>query len=92
MYQTPLSWLLLNLLLKTQLDPRELVNYRPILNLPFLSKILEKAVSSQLCYSPQKWYLRRFKDHISTKISRKLLSLESQMTCSFHPIVVVALY
>ena len=34
---------------KTQLDPTELVNYRPISNLPFLSKILEKAVSSQLC-------------------------------------------
>jgi len=34
---------------KTQLDPTELVNYWPILNLPFLSKILEEAVSSQLC-------------------------------------------
>jgi len=30
------------------LDPTELVNYSPISNLPFLSKILEKAVSSQL--------------------------------------------
>lgn len=34
---------------KPQLDPTELVNYRPISNLPFLSKILKKAVSSQLC-------------------------------------------
>ena len=34
---------------KLQLDPTELVNYRPIPNLPFLSEILEKAVSSQLC-------------------------------------------
>ncbi len=33
---------------KTQLDPKDLVNYRPILNLPFLSKILEKVASSQL--------------------------------------------
>ncbi len=33
---------------KTQLDPKDLVNYRPILNLPFLSKILGKVVSSQL--------------------------------------------
>ncbi len=33
---------------KPQLDPRYLVNYRPISNLPFLSKILEKVVSSQL--------------------------------------------
>jgi len=37
-------------LVKTpQLDPTELVNYRPISNLPFLSKILATAVSSQLC-------------------------------------------
>ncbi len=33
---------------KPQLDPKDLVNYRPISNLPFLSKILEKVVSSQL--------------------------------------------
>uniref|UniRef100_A0A8C2DTD7 Reverse transcriptase domain-containing protein n=1 Tax=Cyprinus carpio TaxID=7962 RepID=A0A8C2DTD7_CYPCA len=36
------------LIKKTQLDPKELVNYRPISNLPFLSKILEKVASSQL--------------------------------------------
>ncbi len=36
------------LIKKTQLDPKDLVNYRPISNLPFLSKILEKVVSSQL--------------------------------------------
>ncbi len=30
------------LIKKTQLDPKDLVNYRPISNLPFLSKILEK--------------------------------------------------
>ncbi len=45
----PLNWLLLSLSLKkTQLDPKDLVNYRPISNLPFLSKILEKVASSQL--------------------------------------------
>ncbi len=33
---------------KTQLNPTDLVNYRPISNLPFLSKILEKVASSQL--------------------------------------------
>ncbi len=43
----PLNWLLL-LIKKTQLDPKDLVNYRPISNLPFLSKILEKVGSSQL--------------------------------------------
>ncbi len=31
-----------------QLNPKDLVNYRPISNLPFLSKILEKVASSQL--------------------------------------------
>ncbi len=49
MSQKPSNWLLLSLSLKkTQLDPKELINYRPISNLPFLSKILEKVVS-QLC-------------------------------------------
>ncbi len=38
------------LIKKTQLDHKYLVNYRPISNLPFMSKILEKVVSSQ-CYS-----------------------------------------
>ncbi len=42
----PLNCMLSSLSLK--LDPKDLVNYRPISNLPFLSKILEKAVSSQL--------------------------------------------
>ncbi len=36
------------LIKKPQLDPKDLDNYRPISNLPFLSKILEKVVSSQL--------------------------------------------
>ncbi len=40
--------LLKPLIKKTQLDPKELVNYRPISNLPFLSKILEMVVSTQL--------------------------------------------
>ena len=37
------------LLKKPTLDSGVLANYRPISNLPFLSKILEKAVASQLC-------------------------------------------
>ncbi len=36
------------LIKKLQLDLKYLVNYRPISNLPFLSKILEKVASSQL--------------------------------------------
>uniref|UniRef100_A0A8C5DID7 Reverse transcriptase domain-containing protein n=1 Tax=Gouania willdenowi TaxID=441366 RepID=A0A8C5DID7_GOUWI len=36
------------LLKKPSLDPENLLNYHPISNLPFISKILEKVVSSQL--------------------------------------------
>ncbi len=36
------------LIKKTQFDPKNPVNYRLISNLPFLLKILEKVVSSQL--------------------------------------------
>ncbi len=38
------------LIKKTKLDPCELANYRPISKLPFMSKILEKLVSAQLCF------------------------------------------
>uniref|UniRef100_A0A3B1J1G3 Reverse transcriptase domain-containing protein n=1 Tax=Astyanax mexicanus TaxID=7994 RepID=A0A3B1J1G3_ASTMX len=37
------------LIKKPNLDPSVLSNYRPISNLPFISKILEKAVAQQLC-------------------------------------------
>jgi len=37
------------LLKKPPLDPEVLANYRPISNLLFLSKILEKLVAHQLC-------------------------------------------
>ncbi|MDG2560415.1 reverse transcriptase family protein, partial [Vibrio parahaemolyticus] len=37
------------LLKKPTLDPEVLANYRPISNLPFMSKILEKVVADQLC-------------------------------------------
>ncbi|XP_035273675.1 uncharacterized protein LOC118227386 [Anguilla anguilla] len=36
------------LLKKPSLDPEVLLNYRPISNLPFLSKVLEKVVAAQL--------------------------------------------
>jgi len=74
---------------KMQLDPTELVNYRPISNLPFLSKILEKAVSSQLCS-----FLERndICEYLDRTIVLRLLSSESQMICSYHPIVVVSLH
>ncbi len=45
------------LIKKTQLDPKDLVNYRLISNLHFLSKILEKVVSSQLYSFLEKNYI-----------------------------------
>ncbi len=42
------------LIKKPKLDPCELANYRPISNLTFMSKILEKVVSAQLCSFLQK--------------------------------------
>ncbi len=45
------------LIKKPQLDPKDLVNYRPISNLPFLSKILEKVISSQLYSFLEKNYI-----------------------------------
>lgn len=35
---------------KPQLDPSNLANYRPILILPFMSKLLERGVSAQILY------------------------------------------
>ncbi len=45
------------LITKTQLDPKNLVNYILIANLPFLSKILENVVSSQLYSTLDKNYI-----------------------------------
>ncbi len=56
MSPTPLNLLLSRLIKKQQLDPKGLVNYRPILDLPFLSKILEE-VSSQLYSLLEKNYI-----------------------------------
>ncbi len=47
-------WCSSYLIKKPKLDPCELANYRPISNLPFMSKILEKVVSAQLCSFLQK--------------------------------------
>ena len=48
--QTSSSLLMLRQLLKkTSLDPESLNNYRPISQLPFISKVLEKVVADLLC-------------------------------------------
>jgi len=70
----------------------ELVNYRPISKLPFLSKIL-KAVSSQLCsFLDRNGICKDFQSGFRQYLVLRQLSSESQMICSYHPIVVVSLY
>ncbi len=65
-----------------KLDPSELTNYRPISNLPFMSNILEKVVSAQLCSFLQKKnkyiyiyiyiYITNFSQVLGPTISQKL--------------------
>ncbi len=45
------------LIKKPQLDPKDLVNYRPISNLPFLSKILKGSILTIIFLLREKWYL-----------------------------------
>ncbi len=70
------------LIKKPKLDPCELANYRPISNLPFMSKILEKVVSAQLCSFLQKNIsMKNFSQVLGPAIAQKLHSLKWQMTC-----------
>ncbi len=81
------------LIKKPQLDPEDLANYRPISNLPFLSKILEKVVSSQLYSFLEKMISVRISSQdLDRIIVLRLLSLELLMICFYHLIVVVSLY
>ncbi len=81
------------LIKKPQLDPKDLANYRPISNLPFLSKILEKVVSSQLySFLEKNDICEDFSQDLDRIIVLRLLSLELLMICFYHLIVVVSLY
>ncbi len=73
------------LIKKPQLDPCELANYRPISNLPFMSKILEKVVSAQLCsFLQKKLSLKNFSQVSGPAIAQKLQLLRLQMTWFLH--------
>ncbi len=68
------------LIKKPKLDPCELANYRPISNLPFISKILEKVVSAQLCSFLQKNYIyEEFQSVLGPVIAQKLHLLKLQI-------------
>jgi len=75
---------------KPQLDHTKLVNYRPISNLPFLSKTLEKAFTHNCVEEIISASI--FSQDLDRTIVPRQLSSESQMICSFYPIVVVSLY
>ena len=59
------------LLKKSSLDPNDLANYKPIFNLAFMSKILEKVVLKQLIDHMQSSRLHEFQSgfriHYSTE-------------------------
>ena len=45
------------LIKKPSLDPENLKNYRPVSNLCFMSKLLEKVVANHIYLTEHKWYL-----------------------------------
>ncbi len=70
------------LIKKPKLDPCELTNYRPISNLPFMSKILEKVVSAKLCsFLLKNISMKNFSQVLGPAIAQKLHLLKLQMTC-----------
>ncbi len=73
------------LIKKPQLDPSELANYRPISNLPFMSKILEKLCLLNCAHSCKKIIsVKNFSQVSGPAIAQKLHLLRLQMTCFLH--------
>ncbi len=79
------------LIKKTQLDPKDLVNYRPISNL-FVKDIRKGCILTIISFLEKMISVRISSQDLDRIIVLRLLSLELQMTCSYHLIVVVSLY
>ncbi len=70
------------LIKKPQLDPSELANYRPISNLPFMSKLFWKScVCSIVLLLAKKFSKKKFSQVSGPTIAQKLHLLKLQMTC-----------
>ncbi len=70
---------------KPQLDPSELANYRPISNIPFMSKIFEKLCLLNCAHSCKKIIsVKNFSQVSGPTIAQKLHLLRLQMTCFLH--------
>ena len=68
------------LIKKANLDQNELKNYRPVSNLPFLSKLLEKAVVQQRNSHLEKYnLLEKHNQHTERNIIQKQLLLKLRM-------------
>ena len=91
--------LLLPLLKKPNLDPNGLNNYRPIANLPFLGKVLERIVAAQLKAHLERFgmlpaYQSAYRNHHSTETASDHLRLlkwsspgcrQGQWSCAHPP-------
>ena len=72
---------------KSSLDPDDLMNYRPISQLPIISKIMESVVSRQLIFYLENNYVMEpyqsaYKTHYSTKTALNIITLYKSLDSS----------